>query len=317
MSISPETFPLLQQAVALRARGRLTEAEHIARAALHAAPGDAGARWVLGTVLLLQGRYGEGFELYEARHEWAPIRVAKPQLPYPEWNGEPVKRLLVWIEQGFGDQIQMARFAPMLAERMEVLWLCPPPLIRLFRQLPVTVIEQAPVISFDDPDAWVMPLGLPLRLGVSGPDDILSAPYFSAPSAPKLDGFNIGVCWRGNPQHPNDARRSMPSPEPLRTLSKIGALHDFTEPQGDFLDAARRIGQMDAIVTVDTAVAHLAGALGIPCFILLPAEDVDWRWSYGRDDTPWYRSVRLCRQAMPGDWASAVAAAARRVARLR
>lgn len=312
--MQPDTFRLLQGAVALRASGRLSEAETVARAALAANPEESGVRWVLSTILLLQGRYAEGFPLFEARHEFAPIAVPKPKLPYREWRGEPVSRLLVWFEQGFGDQIQAARFAAPLAEQAKVTWVCPPPLARLFRaSLPVEVLETALTITFDDPDAWVMPFGIPSRIGVERPEDIPNAPYLRTPEDARerwrgfaRPGRNIAVAWRGNPQHPNDGRRSMPSPDLLAPLARFGTVHDLVEPRGDFADTAAILEQMDLVVSVDTSLAHLAGALGRPCRILLPAEDPDWRWIWGREDTPWYPSARLVRQASPGDWASAV-----------
>lgn len=304
---------LLEQAIVLRSVGRLQEAEMFARAALHLEPDHAAARWALATALLAQGRYAEGLPLLDARHE--VFGHAKPRLPYPEWRGEPVKRLLIWPEQGFGDQIQVARFAAVLAESMEVSWVCPPPLARLFRaSLPAQIVEIAQTIEFPDPDAWVMCFSLPSRLGLARPEDAPSAPYLRVPEEARArwrgfagPGLNIGVAWRGNPGHPNDARRSMPSPEPLAPLSAFGRLHDFTKPRGDFADTAALLEQMDLVVCVDTALAHLAGALGKPTRLLLPAEEYDWRWLWGRQDSPWYPSMRLYRQPSPGDWASVVA----------
>ncbi|MFC3077592.1 glycosyltransferase family 9 protein [Phenylobacterium terrae] len=313
MSIAaPPPSELVEQAVTLRSQGRLAEAEMAARAALHLAPGDAGARWALATALLIQGRYAEGLPLLDARHEL--FGRFKPPLPYPEWTGEPVERLLVWPEQGFGDQIQVARFAAALAERMAVTWICPPPLARLFRaSLPVEIVEVAQTIEFPDPDAWVMCFSLPARLGLARPEEAASGPYLRAPDEARArwrgfagEGCNIGVAWRGNPGHPNDRSRSMPSAEALAPLAAFGRLHDLTEPRGDFADTAALVEQMDLIVSVDTALAHLAGALGKPTRLLLPAQEYDWRWLWGREDSPWYPSMRLYRQPSPGDWASVV-----------
>jgi hypothetical protein len=235
-----------------------------------------------------------------------------PALPYPEWRGEPVRQLLVWPEQGYGDQIQMARFASVLAERSSVSWVTPTPLTRLFREsLPVEIVEVAQSITFPDPDAWVMSFGLPLRLDVRTPDELPSEPYLRPPEAVRdrwagyaRGDFKIGVAWRGNPDHRNDANRSLASRDALAPIAAYGTIHDLTDPLGDFADTAAIVEQLDLVVTVDTALAHLAGAMGKPCWVLLPAFEVDWRWMTGRDDSPWYPSIRLFRQRTSGDWRS-------------
>lgn len=255
---------------------------------------DAKARWLAGTEFLRQGRYREGFQLLEARHE---VFQKKPRLPFPEWRGEKVRNLLVWPEQGFGDQIQMARFAKLLPRNTS--WVCSAPLGRLFRQsLPVDVIETRPIIDFPDPDAWVMAFDLPRRLGVERPEDVPNEPYLWALSRRSR---GIGFAWKGSPAHPNDQRRSLPSAALLEPLRAFGELIDLTEPFGDFLDTAEAVMSCRVIVTVDTALAHLAGALGKRCFVLL-SEPADWRWMTGRSDSPWYPSVTLFRQPTPGDW---------------
>jgi len=298
---------LLQASVEMRDTGRLSEAEAAAVAALQLRPNDPQARWALAAALLAQGRYAEGFPLLEARAE--AFGHFRPALPYPVWTGEPVSRLLVWPEQGFGDQIQMARFAAVLAERCAVSWLCPAPLTRLFRaSLPVEVIEIAQSFEFPDPDAWAMAFSLPAALGIARPEDVPSAPYLTPPAGAvarwkdfSAPGFNIGFAWRGNPSHRNDANRSLPSPDLLRAFAGLGALHDLTDPRGDFADTAAIVAQMDLIVTVDTALAHLAGAMGKRCFVFLPSKGSDWRWMSG-DSSPWYPSLRLFGQTTPGDW---------------
>lgn len=173
---SDDVSSLLQQAAALRARGRLDRAEALARTALERAPADPAAHYLLATVLVTRGDYAGGLPHFEARHR--VFNRQMPKLPYPAWRGEPVRQLLVWPEQGYGDQIQMARFAARLAENAKVSWVTPTPLARLFSEsLPVEVIEVAQSITFPDPDAWVMSFGLPLRLGVRTPADLPSEPY--------------------------------------------------------------------------------------------------------------------------------------------
>lgn len=319
---SDDVSSLLQQAAALRARGRLDRAEALARSALKRAPADPAAHYMLATVLLTRGDYAGGLPHFETRHR--VFNRLMPKLPYPAWRGEPVRQLLVWPEQGYGDQIQMARFAARLAENAKVSWVTPTPLARLFSEcLPVEVIEVAQSITFPDPDAWVMSFGLPLCLGVRTPADLPSEPYLRAPAAARTrwasyakGEFKIGVAWRGNPDHRNDAHRSLPARAALEPLGAYGAVHDLTDPVGDFADTAAVVEQLDLVITVDTALAHLAGAMGKACWVLLPAIEVDWRWMTGRTDSPWYPSIRLFRQTTPGDWAPVIQQVTSALARL-
>lgn len=273
-------------------------------AALALRPDNAPVVAALGLVLLAQGRYAEGFALYEARKlfEAAPVGAAG----LPEWQGEDLegRRLLIWPEQGLGDEIQMARYARLLGGAREIVLACSPPLARLFGQLGVTVfpiVEGAPTPRAD---LWVRSFSLPARLETTL-ETIPPAPYLRAPPGPKTGG--VGFVWRGNPEHPNDARRSLPSPAVLDPLHEVAELVDLQAPQGDFLGAAARIQGLDLVISVDTAMAHLAGALGVPCWVMLPAYRTDWRWMAGRDDSPWYPSLKLYRQPADGDWDSVVA----------
>jgi hypothetical protein len=136
----------------------------------------------------------------------------------------------------------------------------------------------------------------------------------------RLPGAQIGLVWAGNPAHCNDLRRSLPLPI-VKTMARPGmislqtgtraseaealGLDDLSPDLTDFAETAAIIANLDLVITVDTAVAHLAGALGIPAWVMLPYAP-DWRWLAGRDDTPWYQSMRLLRQPSPGDWATVV-----------
>lgn len=287
--------------------GRLDEAEAELRAAHALAPDDPRTRHALGIVLLAQGRYVEGWPFYDARHAVPELRLLKPALPYPAWDGSDVrgKRLLVFPEQGLGDQLMFARFAPWLAARgADVTLLCHPALARLFAQsfAGVRVLSAAGQVDFPDPDAWVMSGSLAGRAGVE-PDTLPSAPYLHA--AAGLGGDSrIGVVTRGNPSHSNDRQRSLPPALGAELLALPGATSLEPEQTGarDFADTAAIVAGLDLVITVDTAVAHLAGALGKPVWILLPRLMTDWRWLEGREDSPWYPSARLFRQAAPGDW---------------
>lgn len=298
----------------LQARlGRLDLAEAAYRRVLQLAPAAGPTKRVLAVLLLSQGRFEEGFALFEARHELASM--AKPEMPWPEWRGEPIagKRLLIWPEQGFGDQIQAARFAPVVAARgARVTLLCAPALQRLFAGslTGVEVAAAAGQVNVPDPDYWVMSGSLAARLGVTV-ETIPGAPYLRPVSEwpPLGDGFRIGLAWRGNPAYENDANRSLPEAE-ARRLSALPARVVDLDPAAsgarDFADTAAIMRQLDLVISVDSAPAHLAGALGRPCWTLLPAAFTDWRWLRERTDTPWYPSMTLYRQQPDEPWSAVV-----------
>ncbi len=295
---------LVAQGNRARFSGDVETAEGAYRRALAMRPDNAPVQANLGLLLLSVGRYAEGWPLYEARRALGGPDIPPPA-GVPMWRGEPVagESLLIWPEQGLGDEIQMARFAPVLRDMgARVTLACSPLLLRLFRSLKVQLAAN---------DArprrtrlCVMAMSLPGLLGATL-ETLPPAPYLRAPAAQKTGG--VGFVWKGNPEHPNDAARSLPSPELLAPLRAHAELIDLQTPAGDFLDTARRIQGLDLVVTVDTATAHLAGALGVPCWVMLPAHWTDWRWMRGRDDSPWYGSMRLYRQDAPGDWAGVVA----------
>lgn len=307
--MNAESLALHRQGVELVAADRLDEAEAAFRRALDLAPDSSPTARLLGVLLLSRGRLAEGFDFFEARH--AMPRLAKPPLPFPEWRGEPLqgKRLLVWPEQGFGDQIQFARFAPILrAAGAEVTMLCRPGLERLLRQsLGVDVRPADGAVEFPDPDYWVMCCSLAARMGVTL-ETIPGEPYLRAhdPPPPLPPGFRVGLMATGNAAHENDANRSLPPElaERLRALpAAIVELDPALSGARDFADTAAIVAALDLVISVDTSVAHLAGAMGKPCWVLLPAVGVDWRWMRERTDSPWYPSLRLYRQATAGDWA--------------
>jgi tetratricopeptide (TPR) repeat protein len=282
---------------------RLDEAESSYRRALALAPRAAATARAFAVLLLSQGRYAEGFALFEARHELA--QMAKPALPFPEWRGESVagRKLLIWPEQGMGDQIQFARFAPVLkAMGADVTLICLPPLARLFEaSLGVRVLAARGAVDFPDPDFWVMTMSLAARLGVT-PQSVPNEAYLKSFGSPGRlpSGCRIGLMTRGNPHHANDRHRSLPDDqaERLRRLSPdVIGLDPAETGAKDFADTAAIIDQLDLVISVDTSVAHLAGAMGKPCWTLLPAHDVDWRWGLTGDRSPWYPSMRLYRQA--------------------
>ncbi|MFI4964095.1 MAG: tetratricopeptide repeat protein [Caulobacterales bacterium] len=298
-------------AASLEALGRLDEAEVEYRVALALAPESGSTARALAVLLLSRGRYAEGFALFERRHELADL--AKPALPFPEWRGEPVagRKILVWPEQGFGDQIQFARFAPILRRRgADVTLVCWPPLARLFElSLGVRVVPAVGAVEFPDPDYWVMAMSLAARLGLT-PQTLPGGAYLNAPPLPTplADGARIGLLTRGNPNNANDANRSLGADQAARLAALAGAVSLDPADTGaqDFADTAAIVQSLDLVISVDTAVAHLAGALGKPCWTLLPQANTDWRWLRDRRDSPWYPSMRLFRQSSSGDWAGVI-----------
>ncbi|CAN7380642.1 hypothetical protein LJR219_002308 [Phenylobacterium sp. LjRoot219] len=289
--------------------GDLAAAEACFRDALALAPDAMPTARRLGKLLLSQGRYAEGFALFEVRHQLDALQ--KPPLPYPEWRGEAVagRRILIWPEQGLGDQIQFARFAPILQARgADVTVICLPALARLFADsLGVRVIPARGEVEFPDPDAWVMTCSLAGRMGVT-PETIPAAPYLRAARPwprPLPAGLKVGVMTNGNPVNANDRNRSLPA-EAAAALRRLPAqvvdLHPAATGATDFADTASLMAQLDLVISVDTSVAHLAGALGKPCWLLLPVRGLDWRWMRERRDSPWYPTMRLYRQTTPDDW---------------
>ncbi|MCB2109163.1 MAG: hypothetical protein KDE14_15740, partial [Rhodobacteraceae bacterium] len=243
---------------------------------------------------------------------------------------------------GLGDEIMCARFAAALAARgaSRVTWTCRPELRVLFDGV-IGANEVASVREGESPDVgqhdvWAHMLSVARYLCPS-PDSIPSALPYLRPDAARFakwrghlnaGGRKIGLVWKGGAQHPNDAHRSLPSLTALQPLWSVPDVTFYALQKGrdenlatpmsqpmvnlgpklsDFADTAAVIAQLDLVISIDTAVAHLAGALGKPCWILVPAINPDWRWIAGRDDTPWYPdAVRLFRQAKPGDWVQPV-----------
>jgi len=300
---------LFERARSAIAEQRAEEAEAHLRAALALAPQSHGVRLLLAEALLMQGRWEEGWAFNEHR----PGRLNSPirGLPYPEWRGEPLagRSLLVWGEQALGDEIQMARFVPGLKERGagRVTLGCHPFNLRLFQQLgaDLTISRGADGdISVPRHDLWVMLGSLPHRLCVT-PQNLSGAPYLKAPTpAPRSGG--VGLVERGNPKNPRDAERSLPPGLLAQAFPNAAPL----VPSGDMLESAKALAALDLLISVDTSWAHLAGALGVPCRILLPHRRLDWRWLRERTDTPWYDSVRLFRRGAQERWEDVVARAA-------
>lgn len=295
-----------------KALGRLEAAQASLETACHLLPDEPRSRHALGGVLLALGQYERGGQLSDARYEIPELGVRKPPFTWPEWQGDdPAGRnILLFPEQGLGDQIQYARFAPWLASRgADVTLLCHPALQRLLAQSleRVRVLSARGQVEFPDPDAWIMTGSITGRSGLT-PEALPRAPYLGAMETRASPGARIGVATRGNPAHANDAHRSLPPEQAARLLALPGAisLHPEDTGAGDFADTAAIVDELDLVISVDTAVAHLAGAMGKPVWILLPHLMTDWRWMQDRSDSPWYPSARLFRQRTAGDWGSVI-----------
>lgn len=303
--------------VLLSKLGRLQESETELRRALTLAPGSPQVRFALAQNLLAQGCYAEGWRLYDARESIPEFSIGLPRnLPFPRWRGEPLKnkRLAIFPEQGMGDQIQLARFLPrVIAQAGAVTLLTKRPLERLLRhnfpQAEILLAEGE--VEFDDPDYWATLCDLPAIFGVEL-DSIPNQPYLRAPKAwPKpSEGYAIGVKLTGNPRHVNDKMRSLPEACAAELRAALPGTIVSLEPEesgaSDMVDTAAIMEQLDLIVSVDTSVGHLAGALGKPCLLLVPGFAPDWRWMQARTDSPWYPRHRIYRGEVDGNWQRAV-----------
>jgi len=279
---------------------RWADAEAVYREQLKRDPQDPALRRQLGYLLLRLGRYAEGWPYYEARMLKAGDN-RRPPLNFPEWQGEPIGSLLIWHEQGLGDQIMYARYvAPLMARGVRVTMMCHPALKRLFAPLGCALIATEGQVQVPQHDAWVLAASLPWRMGTTL-QTIPPAPYLPGRSG----GHGIGFATKGNPTHADDVNRSLPDAvaAELAAIPAARNLDPAASGARDMEETAEIVRGLERVIAVDTAVAHLAGAMGKRTWLLLPYKG-DWRWLTGRADSPWYPSMCLFRQPAPGDWAS-------------
>lgn len=334
------------RAIALRRLERPHEALLSAKRALAAQPDFAPAHFVDATVRLYLGDFASGWRGYEWR--WGGVMASeRRKLTAPLWRGEggiAGKTILLHAEQGFGDTIQFVRYAPLLATRgANVLLEVQPQLVRLLSGIAgvaQVLPRKAPLPPFD---LHCPLLSLPLAFGTALDRIPADVPYVVPPgdaaacwndrlAAMRDARPRIGLVWSGERAHDNDLNRSMSLAAlapvlDLPHLQFISLQHDVRDcdaallqmrsdilPIGqsfsDFADTAAAIARLDAVIAVDTAVAHLAGAMGKPLFLLLPFA-ADFRWLRERSDSPWYPTARLFRQRQFGDWTGAVEALCR------
>jgi hypothetical protein len=281
---------------------KVRAAESAFRAALEAEPGAAGSCYALGLLLLSEGRYEEGWPLYQSRRDIPGVAAPIPHLPFPEWDGQSLagKTLLVLAEQGLGDNLMFARFfAPLRAAGARVLYACPAPLRGLMDLAGVETLSEAEAAQSPSGDYWALLSALPLHLKTTL--DALAPPLAIAVSGPQSGG-GVGVVPQGNPAHKDDRQRSLFGRDAARLLALGRDLRPEATGAKDFLDTARIVAGLDVVISVDTSVAHLAASMGKPTLVLLPARETDWRWLRERADSPWYPSARLYRQRVTGDW---------------
>ncbi len=329
IELGTETAGLLY-ALGLAARdcNRHEKARDAFEAALALAPDFANAHFELSNIHFILGDYDRGF----AEWEWRLIRSENPgrDFPVPHWNGRTGlsgKRLLVHGEQGAGDVVMFARFIPRLAARgARVTLACHEELAPLLEGVK-GVERTVPLLSEpDDIDLHAPLFSLPYLLAAKA-ENIGSTPYIPLPDrpAPKpLDGqgYKVGIVWAGSSTHANNERRSTGLDKFLR-LVRVEGVQVFSLQVGeyepdldahpdsgiinlaphlcDFADTAAALAELDLLIAVDTAVAHVAGALGTPFWVVLPYAN-EWRWGTAGAPAPWYPEARLFRQNRPGDW---------------
>jgi tetratricopeptide (TPR) repeat protein len=324
--------------------GNFDAAVTAGRTAIQLAPDLAAAHWNLSHTLLVLGDLAAGFAEYEWRIHCPPPVAPPPPPPGVErWIGQPLagKTILLQAEQGLGDTIQFIRYARLLEDRgAKVILQCPQSLASLLRTVPgIAALANGTLTA----DFFCPLMSLPLRAG-EYPNQI---PYIAADPGltakwqalvgDQRDVLNVGLVWAGGPAYANDRKRSVPlsAMAPLaavpcarfhslqvgRAAGQIQStqqlpIADHAQLIQDFADTAALIDHLDLVITVDTAVAHLAGAMGKPVWVLLPRVP-DWRWMLDRADTPWYPTMRLFRQRRDGEWAPVIEAIVEELSRCR
>jgi len=341
---------LCNSALAFHDLGEFGAARDSVELALQSRPDYPEALWNRAIIDLLHGDFGRGW----AGHEFRTVQLAKMgavrSYPEPRWNGQRFdgKRLLLWPEQGLGDQLQFARFLPRVkALGGTVVLVCSAPLLPLLR---ANCPQADEVIAVGDPfepvDFQLPIMSVPHVLKLADRLDAECVPYIRAHGGvraqldevlpEKSDNahrqLRVGLAWAGQPKHQNDRNRSLKL-ETLRPLLNVPGIEWYSLQKGDgaeaqlepfnelsaahgqptvtplgplfttFDDTSHAIARLDLVVTVDTSVAHLTGAMGVPVWMLIPFVP-DWRWQVNREDSPWYPSAHLFRQSSAGDWSS-------------
>lgn len=318
---------------------RLGHLEQAERVLTLVPPGLPRARWLLAYTRMLQGRWHEAWPDFSARTELPEFQENRRRFPQPRWEGGSLegRTLLVWGEQGYGDALMALRLLPRLkalgarvlvqtyatllpvlqASLAADLWLPEGAALPAF-DVQVPLLDLPPLLDLDTTEAAQLP---PLCI----PKDHTPPPELVRALDATTGMRRIGLVWSGNPRHVEQRRRSL-DPAQLAPLADLPGITWYglqvprTEPPfpgmvdlspwlRDFADTAWALQRLDALVTVDTACAHLAGGLGLPAHLLLPRFP-DWRWGWEGDRTSWYPTLRLHRQTRPGDWTEPMASVA-------
>lgn len=321
----------------LVAEGRMRQAIGVFGRAAALTPDLVDAQWNLALALLTVGELERGFALYEWR--WKCRGKEPHNQAYPLWDGGPLdgRTILLHGEQGYGDTIQFARYAATVKDRGgRVVLLCLPAQETLFRALPGTDLVTSRPEEVPPCDVQAPLPSLPWLCGTTLETIPAAIPYLAIDDdrcrrwrrrLAEVGTPRVGLVWRGSPVHTNDRNRSLPvsalaplvagpparfvslqkdaTAEELATLNAAGPVLPLGNEVADFADTAAAIAALDLVITVDTSVAHLAGALGAPLWLLLP-RPADWRWLEDREDSPWYPTARLFRQPTPGAWDAVV-----------
>jgi tetratricopeptide (TPR) repeat protein len=332
----------------LKELNRLPEAEAAYRQGIALRADHADAKFALATLLISTGEFEEGWQLYECRYKKTDFIYHKTPtlLPCPQWRGDALagKSLLVWQEDGLGDMLQFARYLPLLKAQgaAHITVACLPPLRRVLAAaegVDAVLDHQGAVDRASGFDSWTSLLSAPLHLRttlntippveqVKPAESVVE--HWRSRLAALPAGRRIGLVWKGNPKHHNDANRSLPS---LTALAPLWGVPDMqfvslqkgqgeedgqSPPAGqpllhlgsettDLMDTAAIIAQLDLVISVDTSVAHLAASVGKPCWVMLPSQGLDWRWMHTRTDSPWYpQTLRLFRRAADESWSSVI-----------
>jgi Tfp pilus assembly protein PilF len=324
--------------ITLYSQGAITDALQAYDRALRLRSDYVDAHYNRSLAMLAAGDYARGWVEYEWRWRWPGFPTKRPAFPQPTWGGVDVRdrTVLVYAEQGIGDTIQFVRYIPLLAERgARVLLACPTELHQVVRGLEGVaglVIPSEPLPAFD---THVALMSLPRLFQTKVENVPARIPYLRAPASrlPLINGeasghLKVGLVWAGGDRHPKNRLRSSTLHQFLPVLGVPGirfyslqcgprAAQLLELPGGrqiedvgcrlrDFADTAGAVEQLDLVITVDTSVLHLAGALGRPVWGLI-SHACCWRWMRDRSDSPWYPTLRLFRQPRPGDWAGVMA----------
>lgn len=336
-------FPVAHNGLgnALKDQGRLDEAMVAYQRALSLNPGLAEAHMNLATVLLLRGDFAKGFDRFQWRQQFR--NQQRRDIAKPEWNGGALagRTIMLHAEGGHGDTFQFVRYAPILRDRgARVIVECWSPQERLLRSAKSIDALVTKGSLLPDFDVHAPMMSLPHLLGTTIDTIPANIPYLAAEPAlvttwrKRLEtksGLRVGASWQGNPSNRMDRIRSMPLSclEPIGRIPELRLIglqkqHGRDQPAeldssawledlgsaldngpDGFIDTAAVMENLDLVITIDTSIAHLAGALGRPVWLMLPHVP-DWRWMIDRHDSPWYPTARLFRQPEPGNWAAVI-----------